>query len=877
MAKRKFFGPPPKGPLTLPGTYVTPEGGVSAGGPAITKQYRYGGGDTTQPAPAPIIDTTVKPTPDIKKPTLTPEQTERYTQEQTRAFQRERERRGISPGAPFGSTQPERDVLKASRFYEDVGTYPEGTTAGTASFFKSEMGIAPTTTLETPVTKPSPPSKPPIGAIEPYDPFAPSFKTKKELGAERLFLGRVVEGAKGSFRGLFNEQLVGDTTLSDAFTITTDYSQEVAPLMPYQTRGTIVTGQPTRTYGDVYEYEKLAVGGGKPTEFILQDIGEGLQTTYGGKLGTEQKVIQQQIDIGAITLKEGEGLLETKRGEFEKQMQSEFELKGGDIIARRGIAESRKPVSKIDLTTPLYLGAVIGGSLVAPQVTGTLLYIKGAVGFWKGFTEPTTLGKAMGIGGGLLEMGMGLPMASKSIERSIIGEELKTLQEQPVKYTVDRYLGGGKQDLDIIKGLQESRGLKTEFEIIVKVEKTGGGAFYMPTGKGTATTTGQFDWNLLSGKAGTSVSAGQEFIVGAKGFSFEVGESGKMFGTIGKGALEPIQATSAVFKTPTSQMLSPKLERSISKQLVRNLKVGGDVIQEPFAGISLKLKENLYVSRSGRITSAGISPTSERAMINFYAKDVGLTRIIPMKDVKVITTVDIMGGGGGLRANVPTSIQDIATAQQIGATFGGVAGKSVSQQIVKSLGTTGVLKSFGGTGLTTSTKQIPQKKATTYTSQVQELSQGTKFYPRHFQKMDLGMKDLTEVRERGALSPLWAQPTTPKESLGQGLGLVQAPVLELKQKQLSGLKLTPGAGFVPPFVPKIDLPFKGGLGFGGFLLPGFGLIMKQPPLAKGKKGFKYQPSLAALGLDISAPRTGFEFTGIALRAKKPKKKKKRRK
>jgi hypothetical protein len=80
-----------------------------------------------------------------------------------------------------------------------------------------------------------------------------------------------------------------------------------------------------------------------------------------------------------------------------------------------------------------------------------------------------------------------------------------------------------------------------------------------------------------------------------------------------------------------------------------------------------------------------------------------------------------------------------------------------------------------------------------------------------------------------------------------------------------GFKMPPRP---PPFRPKIPL-FP-------IILPGLGFRETRKKRAKGKRPYYYQPSLAAMGLDITATKVPKGvWTGLVLRPKIKKKRKKK--
>lgn len=141
--------------------------------------------------------------------------------------------------------------------------------------------------------------------------------------------------------------------------------------------------------------------------------------------------------------------------------------------------------------------------------------------------------------------------------------------------------------------------------------------------------------------------------------------------------------------------------------------------------------------------------------------------------------------------------------------------------------------------------------------------------------------DLT--RESGKMFPKTSPAVIPDvspvyaESLSPSLGIGLASSLKLGQKQISRQKTQQkqitetGLGFTFPRTPSR----RGGFYFPLFLPP-LGYVERKPGTQIGKRGFMYQPSLAALGLNIkSFTKPGLTWTGLALRPILKKRKKKK--
>lgn len=172
---------------------------------------------------------------------------------------------------------------------------------------------------------------------------------------------------------------------------------------------------------------------------------------------------------------------------------------------------------------------------------------------------------------------------------------------------------------------------------------------------------------------------------------------------------------------------------------------------------------------------------------------------------------------------------------------------------------------------TTRITPLPLQKQTPITSQVQQPIQTTSTSQKQTQKTIPFQTTIQKQVGKQRSSPLQTQFNiqSPKQTQKYILGSMQTSKQTQKQRALlEPFNLFSGSTFVPP--PKI---------------PKFPIISLSPKLdfyegpktrvTKGR-GFHYQPSLAAIALDIEAPKPPKELTmtGLFLRPKRPRKKKK---
>jgi len=515
-------------------------------------------------------------------------------------------------------------------------------------------------------------------AISPYQTYYGSYVGDKPTWKERFV---------GTYHSLINEPAyVGEPTIG-GWRIKSDISGKEFPLLPYQTKGTIVTDQPILTYGEVAEREKLAVGGYDPAEFRLQDIAKKISVSYETKLGEEVEALQPFISEGKISYEAGVEALKLKGESFQPLMQKEYEIKADKYLMERSLGTSFKTDVEFAPLLPLKVGATIGGLIVAPVPVGTYLGISGAketyLGFGKGILgEDLTWkerGLAFGRGGlGLVSVGIGGKVSFGAIEKGIVAGELKELSQQPIKFEALKFKSP-KFDYDIVYGKQTLGGLKTEYILKGKTFVKDTGGFIMPTGEGQAITSGTLGWNILSGRMGTQITSLKGFEVGAKGLSFQLGKTGKYFGTLGKGVMIPKTSIGALWTEKTGLWRMPK-------RFAKSLELGGEAKIDYYGGVAKKVKDDLFYIRSGKI---------KEWTIDVYPKT-----------GKIKQAIDI-----NLRDVGRLKVIDISKFDKSGVRFITTTGKKSSKQYLKSL----YQPSFGAT---TISKQIIKQIAPTTTSPV---------------------------------------------------------------------------------------------------------------------------------------------------------------
>lgn len=230
--------------------------------------------------------------------------------------------------------------------------------------------------------------------------------------------------------------------------------------------------------------------------------------------------------------------------------------------------------------------------------------------------------------------GLGALSKTRKIEKDIVKLELEQAGKQPIKFSEIQVIGKeGKGTRVIMKGESEFRNLKTEVEVAGTVYPTGksGKAFIMPTGTGEARISGETSWTLFGGGKPTKLVGVQEFEVGAKGISFDLGKGklvgvpkkiseevtarqvvkGKAFGTIGTGTAIPTKSTSIIFSEkqvspyltfPSSKIRyvsgrqARKTGKKLASELIKGYETGGTISKELTTAQSMKLEKDLYLT-----------------------------------------------------------------------------------------------------------------------------------------------------------------------------------------------------------------------------------------------------------------------------------------
>jgi len=577
---------------------------------------------------------------------------------------------------------------------------------------------------------------------------------------------------------------------------------------------------------------------GMPTGELYRKVREKKEKRYKKEYEDIFQPIQEQVTSGKISLEEGKEILEPKFKSIEKRYSKEVSEATSPITTSGKLAQKLVP-------TTLETGAIIGISLVSPMAVmgyGAFQVVKG--GERQDFLE---------VVGGATLVGLGGVGTVSKVEKEIVGLELEQLAKKPPEWGSlklrSESLTSKRYDTDILSGIQKSRGLKTEWEAIGKVEYGKAGAFTMPKGYVSSKTTGTLSWDLYGTGKGTQVTSVEFSEIGAKGIGFRLGESEVWSGTMGKTGTETIRRSTFIFPKGTPS-------KTIEKELVkRTIKDEGKVQQSFFGAISKRISKDTYLTRGGELEGAVFQPKTRKALFEFDARGLGITKVIDMGKVKGVTTYDIVSKGSDIgtktRVIKPTNILQSTTEKML---------VQPSKTISKVLSKTATSQKLSGglMGTTPQFKQVYQREfpQMNFGVSIRQIPSSKRIF-----KTNQGVKKRLGVGVTSGLS--FAQLLSSQEKLGiglsssqlQGLSLKQLQGLSLKQKQLQKLALT-GMSITPLTTPKLGFDFGrpiGGLG-AGWILPGFEYKEKPKKRQSKGRGFRYQPGLFAIATGYKAPK-----------------------
>lgn len=498
-------------------------------------------------------------------------------------------------------------------------------------------------------------------------------KTKGLLPSQKEFLGYDTYG-----KPVYKTTIEQPSSVMDVWK--PEYEKEKKYLFPVSQFLSNIFGTKESTVSPI-----MKVGTISPTESPFKTFGE-LQTTQDiDKLVKEQSIIgkynkqytetyemiNKKVSEGKINVEEANKLLESKSQDININLNKELEkiktpqryiTEPTNINIKELATTGVEMASLLNPATASLMGAYKFSKL---PTTDEYTYYNPKTGKTETVypTEKASFMEKAEATSFLVLGGLSAGAKTRKLAKEIVEEELSLASKQPIGFKEIQAIGReGEATKVVMKGGSTFRGLKTNIEVTGKVyplpgDKTGK-AFIMPSGTGEARISGETSFTLFGKGQPTYIAGIQEFEVGAKGVTFNIGKGelsgitdlglgiskvssikGRAFGTIGTGTSIPTEGTSIIYTTeevsPYLNFPSPNIkylsERQIKKQskelaegFVKGYQTGGEITKELTTAKSMQLKKDLFFT----VTEKG---------------DIGLTKVIYPK---AETEINIFRGGG---------------------------------------------------------------------------------------------------------------------------------------------------------------------------------------------------------------------------------------
>ena len=748
--------------------------------------------------------------------------------------------------------------------------------------------------------------------------FLPGFKVKRESSSLNI------PGSKTAATTIIPTGTIIDKNLFNTKPTTTRKDEKVIPLIDKSVFKTKLTPKERK------EIEFITTRQAIPVEFQHQDLSREISRKEEVTLGGKSSGIQKRIDVGEITLEEGEKILETEKEAAQKRAELEFETESKSIIKRaergRGRISKIEQSQTIDIAPLVKGGIIFGGFAVAPALTQVSLLGLGGAKVFSAVGKETRREKLSTIGEGLLDIGLGaggINVASggafdKSIAKSIAAEKVTQVQASRIRFG-ELGLDVGEPSGKVLVGAARRKrfigaDIEQEFAGALKATRKGKGEFTLggigmeevrvsvkstqiPTG-GISLRTGR-PLPVKEPKPFTFISKRTEIIPKETFQSFQDDRGGSKFigdmdapflprkggASFKVGKDEFISTTGRIRKLAINLEQEPVVIQEVRRTTVTGRKLeGGDIL---FKG---KFEPNIAFQTERPDVARGFivrePPTST---IKRFKP--GKTRTPLSKTFGEDATPPILFGKGksigeevglikpsslGLEAFGSKQITKQVTrqiAKQDSQAIGGAAAK-LTTDIFKtpkvSFGTTANLE-FGATG---ASFKLPRSPLAPVRPGVVSIEREISIVSPALAE-GLSFKPETDVKTGGRLINVLAPAMKTRQDVTsiQAQGLKQATFQEIRLK--SALDVAP-----PPTAPITPVSTRSGFGFDGFVpIPPIpfpmGIATFQRGRAKIKRGFKRTPSFAAVELDFTSPKElKLEFTGLVER---PVIKKRRRK
>jgi len=473
---------------------------------------------------------------------------------------------------------------------------------------------------------------------------------KKIVGREELNLVNPFEAFKGSGKRISETLEPVSLTLSNK---------------PFKTFEELIgkTKEPRKTLGELQEKQDIEILAKQQP--IIEKYNKKYTETY--------EMINKKVSEGKIDVNEANKLLESKSKDININLNKELSKikipqryykegeQTGDVIA----SLSKTGVESASLLNPATASLMGAYKFSKLPTTDEYTYYNKQTGKTETVypTEKASFMEKAEATSFLVLGGLSAGAKTRKLAKEIVEEELSLASKQPIGFKEIQAIGReGEATKVVMKGGSTFRGLKTNIEVTGKVyplpgDKTGK-AFIMPSGTGEARISGETSFTLFGKGQPTYIAGIQEFEVGAKGVTFNIGKGelsgitdlglgiskvssikGRAFGTIGTGTSIPTEGTSIIYTTeevsPYLNFPSPNIkylsERQIKKQskelaegFVKGYQTGGEITKELTTAKSMQLKKDLFFT----VTEKG---------------DIGLTKVIYPK---AETEINIFRGGG---------------------------------------------------------------------------------------------------------------------------------------------------------------------------------------------------------------------------------------
>jgi len=304
---------------------------------------------------------------------------------------------------------------------------------------------------------------------------------------------------------------------------------------------------------------------------------------------------QEKLNTGNLTEQQAnEQYKKAVAEEFNKQVGSVSEYfaererlgigerTGKDIAEKIPGALETAGIIALSATGPA--GAVVASSYIAGKgsekiqraildedMTATQRIMTGAAG------TIAAVGGAAGVAGTINRV-------EKEVQNEIILKNLENLNRQEIKF-IGLNVQGEEGSIGVLKAVQGTSKLKTEYELAGIIKKVGNRAYFMPYGAGTASTSGTV---LSTGEKDINIIAESVSSLGSKGIIIPVDET--LSKILSKDVAEEILSTGAlyekgsvkvsnmiVFPTGTEIAKPNKAAQKLIDDLTANLKQGKEI------------------------------------------------------------------------------------------------------------------------------------------------------------------------------------------------------------------------------------------------------------------------------------------------------------